>query len=374
MSKESHRATAQECVALRDLVSKLRQELLLCKTETQKVKDQLQCLIYLVRRSWSGDQVASIHVANIVGVAPPDIKTMEERNAITAVPKSRAVNNWAMLCIGLLNRMYREEELELRASQLMYLQDREGYLDEQLSSHKDVMHHQANMTLLRTNTLQLLQAKEQEEMRQRKERREQMEKQRQELRTQYSRKHPPQSRVHHHPLQESVHPERELVAGDALFVKPVTRKPVAHEGANEVVDLEATTTHHMSKGGTTANQFSDENTRKHPNATSDGTQMRINSGKTNKHVRSQTADGSPSKPRPKTAGHGSRDTFRRDRPESGKKPRPVSAHLAKARTVKPPPAFDTSRTRHQLELIERDLRKTTKGLQDRLGISRQGMV
>ena len=41
---------------------------------------------------------------------------------------------------------------------------------------------------------------------------------------------------------------------------------------------------------------------------------------------------------------------------------------------KPPPTFDTSKTRRQLDIIERDLKLTTKALQDRLGISKQGFV
>ena len=53
--------------------------------------------------------------------------------------------------------MYSEEELELRASQLMYLQDREGYLDDHLASHGDIMRHQASMASLKTSTFQLLQ-------------------------------------------------------------------------------------------------------------------------------------------------------------------------------------------------------------------------
>ena len=53
--------------------------------------------------------------------------------------------------------MYQDEELELRAKQLLYMRDREELLDEQLMSHKDVMQHQTNVSLVQTNTLQLLQ-------------------------------------------------------------------------------------------------------------------------------------------------------------------------------------------------------------------------
>ena len=71
--------------------------------------------------------------------------------------QSRALNGWARLVIGLLNRMYHEEELELRAKQFLYMRDREELLDEQLISHKNITHHQTNVSLLQTNTLQLLQ-------------------------------------------------------------------------------------------------------------------------------------------------------------------------------------------------------------------------
>ena len=40
------------------------------------------------------------------------------------------------------------------------MRDREELLDEQLMSHKDVMQHQTNVSLLQTNTLQLLQVQE----------------------------------------------------------------------------------------------------------------------------------------------------------------------------------------------------------------------
>lgn len=60
--------------------------------------------------------------------------------------------------------MYHEEELDLRAQQLLYMRDREELLDEQLMSHKDVMHHQTNVSLLQTNTLQLLQVQEKKTM------------------------------------------------------------------------------------------------------------------------------------------------------------------------------------------------------------------
>ena len=61
-------------------------------------------------------------------------------------------------------------------------------------------------------------------------------------------------------------------------------------------------------------------------------------------------------------------------PSSADKKRPVSAYLVRPTSGRPPPAFDTSKTKRKLDLIERDLKLTTKALQERLGISRQGLV
>lgn len=48
--KDRRRSASIECQALRDLVNKLKMELLQSQMEAQKVRDQLQCVIYLVRR------------------------------------------------------------------------------------------------------------------------------------------------------------------------------------------------------------------------------------------------------------------------------------------------------------------------------------
>lgn len=61
------------------------------------------------------------------------------------------------------------------------------------------------------------------------------------------------------------------------------------------------------------------------------------------------------------------------------KRRPFSAHSLTAQPKtwnKSPPAFDSNNTaaKRQLDVIERDLNRTTKALQDRLGISKQGFV
>ena len=48
--KDRRRSASKESQALRDLVNKLKLELLQSQVEAQKVRDQLQCVIYLVRR------------------------------------------------------------------------------------------------------------------------------------------------------------------------------------------------------------------------------------------------------------------------------------------------------------------------------------
>ncbi|CAH1270065.1 Hypp4283 [Branchiostoma lanceolatum] len=148
-----HRRAASagsEVRLLRETASQLRRELVESRAETQKATDRLHTLIGLVKRAWSGDETAAVHVANIVGVAPPTFHPdraaeykgkigtkmsgdQEERNArLTALPKSRAVNNWALLTIRVLNREYCMLEEELRQQQHQYLHRREMFMNEQL--------------------------------------------------------------------------------------------------------------------------------------------------------------------------------------------------------------------------------------------------
>ena len=53
--------------------------------------------------------------------------------------------------------MYRQEELELRAKQLLYMRDREELLDEELMSLSPVKQYQTDASFVQANTLQLLQ-------------------------------------------------------------------------------------------------------------------------------------------------------------------------------------------------------------------------
>ena len=47
--------------------------------------------------------------------------------------QSAALNHWASLTIGLLNREYTKDEKERKMRQLMYLNEREQFLDQQLN-------------------------------------------------------------------------------------------------------------------------------------------------------------------------------------------------------------------------------------------------
>ncbi|ELT95791.1 hypothetical protein CAPTEDRAFT_221045 [Capitella teleta] len=120
-------------------VEQLQFELLNSQTELRRVSDQLNCLIMLVKKAWMGDSSAAKHVAKIVGVAPPDVDELEIdpdkmiANYITK-PKSKALNHWALLTIGLLNRDYKQLERQLEEEQLQHLQQREQLLDRELSS------------------------------------------------------------------------------------------------------------------------------------------------------------------------------------------------------------------------------------------------
>ncbi|XP_068721132.1 TBC1 domain family member 31-like [Montipora capricornis] len=392
--KDRRRSSSKECEALRDLVNKLKLELLQSQVETQKVRDQLQCVIYLVRRAWQGDETASIHVSNIVGVAPPKIQRNTDLNAFTATPKSRALNSWARLVIGLLNRMYRQEELELRAKQLLYMRDREELLDEELMSLSPVKQHQTDASFVQANTLQLLQAKGEEQARERAEEREQLEQQRQELQAKFRK--PVLFRLHSDDLarKDSVKRLAEFDSSEDLLITPVRQRSVLPFSSNQqrhVSSAQDLETDRLREGlnrscATILLGFFFQScddvflTRRRSNSTSrDEANVSKEKKKASRyHVRSQTSE-SPGKktnlqqkPRPTTANvRSSLSSFS----DAAAKRRPVSAHLStQAKTWNKPPAFDSSKTKRQLDVIERDLKRTTKVLQERLGISKQGFV
>ncbi|KAJ8041325.1 hypothetical protein HOLleu_12115 [Holothuria leucospilota] len=123
--------------AFREAIANMRQQLLESQAEAQRMKDQLNCLIMLVRRAWSGDQAAAVHVANIVGVAPPTFH--QEEGEVTALYKSKAIHHWAMLTVGLLNQHYRRLEEHALSLAKERLQQRQDYLEGQLKQHQNLL-------------------------------------------------------------------------------------------------------------------------------------------------------------------------------------------------------------------------------------------
>ncbi|XP_077983389.1 uncharacterized protein LOC144438222 isoform X1 [Glandiceps talaboti] len=148
----------------RETIARMRQEVLESKAETQRVQDQLNCLIHLVKRAWIGDSAAAIHVAHIVGVAPPNIATKETENDLVAmqleprgkkesvafiteghmrvtthITQPRVINNWAMLTIGLLNRYYKELERQAEEEAKLHLTRRIDYLEELMIHHRSLL-------------------------------------------------------------------------------------------------------------------------------------------------------------------------------------------------------------------------------------------
>ncbi|XP_038070309.1 uncharacterized protein LOC119739431 [Patiria miniata] len=125
--------------AFREAIANMRLEVLEAKAETQRVRDQLNCLIMLVKRAWMGDQAAAVHVANIVGAAPPKFLRDEQNEEVSAINKNRSLHHWAMLSIGLLNRHYRRLEAQALSRAKQRLQERQDYLDQQLTKHRALL-------------------------------------------------------------------------------------------------------------------------------------------------------------------------------------------------------------------------------------------
>ncbi|XP_028392059.1 uncharacterized protein LOC114516707 [Dendronephthya gigantea] len=117
-----------------DDVEVLKAKLLRSEAENQKLRQQLQSLILLVKKAWTGDHSAAIDVALIVGVSPPTLEVSSLTDEIVAVPKSQCVNNWLRLTVGLINKQFKESRTTAMAEQLLHLRDREAFIDEQMES------------------------------------------------------------------------------------------------------------------------------------------------------------------------------------------------------------------------------------------------
>ena len=119
-----------------DDIGILKTKLLQSEAENRRLREQLHGLISLVRKAWTGDHSAAIDVALIAGVAPPNLQVSSVTDEIVAVPKSQSINNWFRLTVGLVNKSYKERQNTVKAQQMLHLQNREAFIDEQLEYSK----------------------------------------------------------------------------------------------------------------------------------------------------------------------------------------------------------------------------------------------
>ncbi|KAI8790602.1 protein Wnt [Biomphalaria glabrata] len=151
-------------------LSTVKQELVNCKLENKKLTDQLNCLLSLIKRSWTGDRLATIHLSKIVGVTPIESDNQNGSNAransadVTFIRKRRCEQNWERLAFKLLEREYLTAQSELRQHQQHYLVNRQLYMDAVLNDHNNSMsrlplhyrHEKANLG--KTNRLRRTQS------------------------------------------------------------------------------------------------------------------------------------------------------------------------------------------------------------------------
>ncbi|XP_046572426.1 uncharacterized protein LOC124280515 [Haliotis rubra] len=133
---------SQSTATLMEIISKLRQELLQSRSETQKATDSLNCLISLVKRAWQGETTATLHLANIVGAPAQDAgETARFGQLNPGSGKTRAVSHWERLAMKLLQREYEAVQDEIRHRQMAYLENRTKYMTEVMDSHQHDMAH-----------------------------------------------------------------------------------------------------------------------------------------------------------------------------------------------------------------------------------------
>uniref|UniRef100_A0A0B6XYW6 Uncharacterized protein n=1 Tax=Arion vulgaris TaxID=1028688 RepID=A0A0B6XYW6_9EUPU len=138
-------------------VRHLRQDLAAKQTENQKLTDQLNCLVSLIKRSWSGDKHATLHLSNIVGMEPPECLDVNDGRDTypslhlypSPLAKARWEKNWERLTVKLLNREYLSVQQEIREYQQQYIENRQAYMDAVLQDHQQNMsriplHHKSD--------------------------------------------------------------------------------------------------------------------------------------------------------------------------------------------------------------------------------------
>lgn len=129
----------QNNAVLMDIISKLKKDLQQSRAENSKLVDQLNVLISLVKRAWSGEQGATMHLANIVGVPPPNFTGSEPLRNTPVPDKTRAVKNWERMAIRLLEKDYAAIQAEIKERQKLYMERRQIYMDYVIQDHQDEM-------------------------------------------------------------------------------------------------------------------------------------------------------------------------------------------------------------------------------------------
>ncbi|XP_033755528.1 uncharacterized protein LOC117338332 [Pecten maximus] len=140
-----HVGHPQNMTALLDTITKLKQDIAQSHAEKQNLAEQMNVLITLVKRSWSGDFNASLHLGNIIGLQPPEFMQPSQDGKRTtntpAIPefKEKVVRTWERLAIKLLDREYAQIQEEIHARQQIYMRNRQLYMDEVLQNHQHDM-------------------------------------------------------------------------------------------------------------------------------------------------------------------------------------------------------------------------------------------
>ncbi|XP_069113485.1 uncharacterized protein [Argopecten irradians] len=139
-----HVGHPQNMTALLDTITKLKQDIAQSHIEKQNLAEQMNVLITLIKRSWSGDFNASLHLGNIIGLQPPEFMQPYQdgkRTTNTPIPeiKERVVRTWERLAIKLLDREYAQIQEEIHARQQIHMRNRQLYMEEVLQNHQQDM-------------------------------------------------------------------------------------------------------------------------------------------------------------------------------------------------------------------------------------------
>ncbi|CAG5120753.1 unnamed protein product [Candidula unifasciata] len=126
-------------------IQQMKQELAAKRAENHKLTDQVNCLISLIKRSWTGDVNAVLHLSNIVGMEPPPHLSMSAgqdarpNSQLYPATMTRCEKHWERLTIKLLNKEYLSVQREIREYQQRHFESRQAYMDAVLQDHQQTM-------------------------------------------------------------------------------------------------------------------------------------------------------------------------------------------------------------------------------------------